>query len=41
MQCIVVGVGYREVWQRVLGWLSGNDLVETKEHTRLYIVTVK
>ena len=25
----------REVWQRVLGWLSGNDLAVTKEHTQL------
>ena len=32
MQCIVAGVD-REVWQRVLGWLSGNDLAVTKEHT--------
>ena len=29
----------REVWQRVLGWLSGSDLVVTKEHTQLWQVT--
>ena len=29
----------REVWQRVLGWLSGNDLAVTKEHTQLWQVT--
>ena len=29
----------REVWQRVLGWLSGNDVAVTKEHTQLWQVT--
>ena len=28
----------REVWQRVLGWLSGNDLAESREHTHTWQV---